>query len=442
MADPARLLTFRILTKWQRSDRYIDRILQYELNRSSLESQGRNWVTEVVLGTTRHQLHLDFLIQRVFKGNYKKAQMEIKSLLRMGCYQLRFMETPTYAAVNEMVALTKVVKLTKASGLVNAVLRKVAALDLGQALDDAGVQGTRRLSIEMSHPEWLLDRWIQRLDEAAVRARCDYNNTAPKSWIRYNALKVDRETWESFLSDLGMAWQRHQQFPDFYEVAHAGALFQSKANHDGWFTVQDVAAGLAPRVLAPQSNDTVLDLCAAPGGKSTYLVELAGGEAQVIAYDTAQVRLEQMELNFKRLGHPGLEAVAGDVTKIPLPKADKILLDVPCSGTGVLNRRADLRWHRRPEDIQDLVDIQRQMLENAWRSLKPGGTLVYSTCTLEPEENWEQIRSFLEREPSADIEPSNDEQLQPFIDKNGAIVTLPERDRMDGMYVVRLRKQI
>lgn len=440
MADPARRLAYRILTKWQRSDRYIDRILQYELNHANLEALGRNWVTEVVLGTTRQQKLLDFLIQRVFKGNYEKAQAELKSLLRMGAYQLRFMETPTYAAVNEMVALTKLVKLTKASGLVNAVLRKVADLDPGQVLDRAKLTGVRRLSLEKSHPEWLLNRWLEQLDEATVVARCDYNNAAPTNWVRYNALKVERETWESFLSELGMVWKQHARFLDFYELEHTGELFRSKAYPEGWFSVQDVAAGLAPRVLAPESGDTVLDLCAAPGGKASYLAELADGKARVSAYDAAPVRLEQMQTNFHRLGHPNLEAVVGDVTTTRLPNADKILLDVPCSGTGVLNRRADLRWRRLPEDIQDLVDIQGQMLENAWRSLKPGGTLVYSTCTLEPEENWVQIRSFLEREPTAMVEPVNDEQLQPFMDENGAIVTLPERDKMDGMFVVRLRK--
>ncbi|MCF7798000.1 MAG: 16S rRNA (cytosine(967)-C(5))-methyltransferase RsmB [Lentisphaeria bacterium] len=441
MADIARLLAFRILTKWQRSDHYIDRILQYELNHTSLESQGRNWVTEVVLGTTRHQLHLDFLIQRVFKGSYKKAQLELKSLLRMGSYQLRFMETPTYAAVNEMVELSKDVKLTKASGLVNAVLRKVATLNLEEALNQAGLKGIQRLSVEMSHPEWLLNRWHSQLGETGVRLRCECNNSVPKNWIRYNRLKVDRHTWELSLSEMDLSWKRNDHFPDFYELEHAGTLFHSKAYSDGWFSVQDVAAGLAPRVLAPQASDRVLDLCAAPGGKSTYLAELSGGEAQIFAYDVARVRLEQMTQNFKRLGHPGLETVEGDVAEMPLPEADKILLDVPCSGTGVLNRRADLRWRRQPQDIQDLVDIQEQMLENAWRSLKPGGRLVYSTCTLEPEENWAQVRNFLEKESTAEIERVNDKQLQAFMDENGAIVTLPERDRMDGMFVVCLRKQ-
>lgn len=440
MADPARLLAFRILTKWQRSDRYIDRILQTELSHATLEPIGRHWVTEVVLGAIRQLLPIDFLIQRVYKGNFSKAQVELKSLLRMGTYQLRFMETPGYAAVNEMVALAKVVKLTRASGLVNAVLRKVSIMDLNQELDNAGLQGTKRLSIEKSHPEWLLNRWLQTLDESVVRARCDYNNSVPKNWIRYNPLNVKRESWESFLSELGMDWQKHPQFADFYQVEHAGPLFHSKAYNEGWFTVQDVAAGLAPRVLAPAPHDQVLDLCAAPGGKSTYLAELAGGKAHVSAYDSAQVRLEQMRTNFDRTRHPNLNAIAGDVTKTALPEADKILLDVPCSGTGVLNRRADLRWRRRPPDIQDLVDIQGQMLENAWQSLKPGGVLVYSTCTLEPEENWNQVRRFLETEPTAQIERLDDEQLQPFMDEHGAVMTLPERDRLDGMFVIRLRK--
>jgi len=325
---------------------------------------------------------------------------------------------------------------------VNAVLRKVIDLDLTQELDAAKMNGVKRLAVETSQPEWLLNRWLKTIDDASVQARCRYNNSVPQNWIRYNPLKVEREKWEAFLTENGLEWSNDPRFPDFFRVAQTGTLFHSTAYTDGWFSVQDAAAGLAPRLLNPQVADIVLDLCAAPGGKSTYLSELSGGNASVIAYDSAPVRIEQMQTNFNRLGHPGLSCETADVTQVKLPEADKILLDVPCSGTGVLNRRADLRWRRTINDIQDLVDIQAKMLENAWLALKPGGLMVYSTCTMEPEENWQQIQHFLDHETTAEIEAPDDQKLHDFMDENGAVVTVPERDQLDGMFVIRLRKKL
>lgn len=442
MADSTRYLAHRILTKAERSDRYIDRILQYELGHTKLEAPAKHWITELVLGVTRWQLQLDFLIQRAFRGNYRKAQPELKSILRMGIYQLRFMETPSYAAVNEAVELAKLVKLQKAGGLVNAVLRKVIDVELESAMNDAKLKGVKRLSVAFSHPEWLLNRWLKEIDETALRERCHYNNSIPLNWLRYNPLQVDRAGWESFLNENDIEWTTDPRFPDFYRVKNSGTLFHTEGFSAGWFTVQDAAAGLAPRLLAPVAGDVVLDLCAAPGGKSTYLSELSQGKATVNAYDSAAVRLEQMRSNFQRLNMPNLLAFQADVTTNDLPMADKILLDVPCSGTGVLNRRADLRWRRTPNDIQDLVDIQAKMLENGWRALKPGGELVYSTCSLETEENWSQIRSFLEKESSAEVVMPNDETLSEFADVKGALMTIPERDHVDGMFVVKLRKLV
>lgn len=441
MADSTRYLAHRILTKAERSDRYVDRVLQYELGRTKLEPPAKHWITELVLGVTRWQLQVDFLIERSFRGNYRKAQPELKSILRMGVYQLRFMETPSYAAVNEAVELARQVNLSKASGLVNAILRKVMDVDLATALNDAKFKGTKRLSIEVSHPEWLLNRWLREIDETTLRARCFYNNSVPSNWLRFNPLKVERLTWESFLTENAIEWTTDTRFPDYYKVKNSGALFHTTGFTAGWFTVQDAAAGLAPRLLAPAAGDVVLDLCAAPGGKSTYLSELANGQATVNAYDSAAVRMEQMRSNFQRLDLPNLSAFQADVTIAKLPEADKILLDVPCSGTGVLNRRVDLRWRRTPNDIQDLVDIQARMLENAWRALKVGGEVVYSTCSLEAEENWKQVDSFLAKESSAKIEMSNDPTLEAFADEKGALMTIPERDQVDGMFVVKLRKQ-
>jgi len=442
LADPARITAHRILTKSDLPEQFVDRVLQRDLNRSPLPPQSRRWITEVVLGTTRWQLQLDFLIRQVFRGNYNKAQRRLRVALRMGVYQQRFMQTPEYAAVNETIELIKAIGLNRASGLANAVLRKTHDLNLSEILSNSRLAPLQKMAVETSHPEWLLKRWLHRADEAAVRRICQFNNTIPELWARRNPLRIGILAWEQFLETAEIKWTTRSEFPDFYRLrGNTAELFHAPAFSEGWFTVQDAAAGIAPRLIDPQPGETVLDLCAAPGGKSSYLVELSQDMSQIKAFDNAPVRLEQMQMNLKRMRCSHLSLAKADVAIADLPQADKILLDVPCSGTGVLARRADLRWKRKLTDIQDLVDIQGRMLENAWRSLKPGGRLVYSTCTLEPEENEHQVTTFLAHHVDAELEPVTDEKLTPFLTENGAILTQPERDTVDGMFAVKIRKR-
>ncbi len=441
MANTPRELAFKTLLSAEKdTSRSIDDLLGNALGNSTLPPPEKRWVMELVYGVTRLKLQLDGWIQFAFKGRYKKAQHAIKVLLRMGTFQLKYMHTSEHAAINESVDLCKRVKQRQAANLVNAILRKLQKLNLEQILapikDDL-----KRLSIETSHPEWLLERWLTRYAVEDVIQFCRHNNNPPKIWNRRNALKVSTADFEAFLEKEEVEFHQSDLLSSFYMVENSGKLLVSQAFRSGWFSYQDLAAGMVASLLAPKANETIVDACAAPGGKMAFLSELSGGDAIIKACDASSSRLNRVYENIKRLDLPGIEVKQLDAAIDKLPEADGILLDVPCSGTGVLNRRPDARWKRQPTDTESLVDIQTKILKNSWGSLKPGGVLVYATCTLEPEENWGVIDAVLKQLEDAEIEAIDNEKFKPYIDERGAFSTLPWQDNMDGMFAVKIRKQ-
>lgn len=419
----------------------IDELLSNFLQQGELTQQEKRWIMELVYGVTRMKLQLDAWIGIAFKGRYRKAQHAVKSLLRMGAFQLKYMHTSEHAAINETVALSKRVKQAQASGLVNAVLRKLQKLELEDLLNQSE-DDIQRLSIETSHPQWLLEKWIARYTPDDVSALCSHNNTAPQTWVRRNIQIVGADEFEGFLDGLEIKHKKSELLDVFYEIGSASSLFSTKEFHEGWFSFQDLAAGVVASLLDPEAGDTIVDACSAPGGKMAFMSELAGGQAKITACDASQTRLAKVRENIQRLGLKQVEVQELDAALAPLPKANKILLDVPCSGTGVLNRRPDARWKRQESDITSLVGIQSRILTNSWKYLAPGGLLVYATCTLEPDENWELIDSVLEQLDQASVEAIDAENLKAYIDERGALSTLPWRHGMDGMFAVKIRKAL
>lgn len=440
LASTPRELAYKtLLTAEKDNSRYIDDLLSDALNHSTLLPREKSWVMEVVYGVTRMKLQLDAWIQAAYKGRYRKAQHSVKVLLRLGTFQLKHMQTSEHAAIHETVELCKRVKQAQVGNLVNAVLRKIQTLDMEQVLttiDDP----EKRFSHETSHPEWMLNAWLSRYNKESVIALCNHNNTPPQSWIRRNVLQVTQTEFEEFLSRDHIQFQQSELLENFYEVDHAGHLLNSREFGDGWFSFQDLAAGLIAYILDPKAGETIVDACAAPGGKMAFISELTGGQTSICACDASKFRLAKVYQNIERLGLQGIEVIQLDASIDRLPDADRILLDVPCSGTGVLGRRPDARWKRQANDSESLVEIQSNILMNSWQSLRPGGQLVYATCTLEPEENWGVIDQVLANMPDARIEAIKDEKLKPYIDERGALATLPWIHGMDGMFAVKIRK--
>ncbi|MEA3287964.1 MAG: 16S rRNA (cytosine(967)-C(5))-methyltransferase RsmB [Candidatus Marinimicrobia bacterium] len=442
MANTPRELAYRTLLAAEKDHaRPVDDLLNEALNNSTLDPRDKRWTMELVFGVTRMQLQLDAWIQVAYKGRYKKAQHAIKTLLRMGAFQLKHMQTAEHAALNETVKLCKRVGQSQARGLVNAVLRKIQTIELSQILEPIS-DPLKKLSIETSHPEWLLEKWLSRYDHDEVTALCRHNNRPPKVWIRRNSLRITQADFEAYLEREAVHFSRSTILESFYEIDTGGPLLRTPEFHDGWFSFQDIAAGMVAFILDPQPGETIVDACAAPGGKMAFLSELSSGQSHIIACDASQTRLGKVKQNVERLGLKDIVIRRLDATVEPLPEAHQILLDVPCSGTGVLGRRPDARWKRQASDSSSLVGIQTNIIKNSWKYLKPGGILVYATCTLEPEENWALIDSVVESLENAEFEPITAEKIKPFIDERGALATLPWNHDMDGMFAVKIRKAL
>ncbi len=442
MANTPRELAYKTLLASEKdASQGIDTLLSNSLQLGELTQQEKRWIMELVYGVTRMKLQLDAWIVMAFKGRYRKAQHSVKCLLRMGVFQLKYMQTSEHAAINETVALSKRVKQAQASGLVNAVLRKIQKLEIKDMVNQS-TDKIEQLSIKTSHPQWLIDRWVSRYNSDEVHDLCQHNNTAPQNWVRRNIQVANAKDFEAFLDDLKVTYKKSNVLDVFYEIDTASNLFSTKEFNEGWFSFQDLASGIVASLLDPDAGDTIVDACAAPGGKMAFISELSGGQAKIIACDASQSRLSKVRENIQRLGLKQIEVLELDARAAQFPQANKILLDVPCSGTGVLSRRPDARWKRQPSDIDSLVKIQSQILRNSWKYLAPGGLLVYATCTLEPEENWGLVDSSIEHLDRAKVEAIDLEILKPYIDERGALSTLPWSHGMDGMFAVKIRKMI
>ncbi len=387
---------------------------------------------ELVYGIVRRQATLDWLIARKTDGRPQNAGLQ--NLLRLGLYQIFFLDRiPAHAAVHETVELAKRDGYGPKAGFLNAVLRGcLREFDATKKLL-AELKATNP-AVGYSHPQWLVEKWQKRFGDERLCQLLDWNNTPPKTFARVNTLKIDAgkvlETWRA--EDVEYDFVRRGFLGDDME----NLVFELKAHpplatlnsfRDGWFYIQDPSTLLASLELAPRPGETVLDLCAAPGGKTTFTAQQMKNEGKIIACDIAEDRLQLVRENCTRLGVTCVEAILSPSFINLNSLFDRILIDAPCSNTGVLRRRVDLRWRVSPDEISRLQQAQLDLLRLGAGQLKPGGTLVYSTCSLEPEENSVVVQEFLRTQPDCKLE--HERELLPFT------------DNVDGAFVARLVKQ-
>lgn len=410
---------------------YIEDLLDRELARAGLSSADRRLCQELVYGIVRWQATLDWLVSRKTANRVQKPALQ--NLLRLGLYQIFWLERiPNHAAVNETVQLAKDRGFGPQAGFVNALLRGYLREfeATRQALTELRAS---QPALGYSHPEWLVTRWRQRWGAEATEKLLAWNNTPPKTFARVSTLKADP-------GKLLTQWREEGVEYDFFRTdwVEENLVFELKSFpplerlpsfQQGFFYVQDPGTLLAVRELGPRPGETVLDLCAAPGGKLTYIAQLMRNEGRLVAQDASAERLKLVQENCARLGVTCVEAQlpgspgAAPVSRLPITHFDRVLLDAPCSNTGVMRRRVELRWRIRPEEIDRMRRAQLELLNEAARRLKPGGTLVYSTCSLEPEENRLVVDDFLAR--SAEFRLESERELRPFA------------DAVDGAYVAR-----
>jgi 16S rRNA (cytosine967-C5)-methyltransferase len=379
---------------------------------TKLPPADRAFALELFYGVLRNATVLDFWISCLRRAH---VEVDVRDLLRIGLYQLFILETPEHAAVNETVALSG----RRERGLVNAILR--AAVRRKHELEEQARK--QSLAIRSSHPEFLIARWQEHFGSEATEQLCDWNNQPPRLYARVNRLRIGCHDFLLLYRDARLL-STYPQFAEFDSLP-ANALAS------GHCYIQDPSTSLACRLLDPQPNERVLDACAAPGGKSGQIAELMQNRGLLVAADRAPERLQLLQENVSRLGATIAEVVPADWTSKTVPGQilahapyDRILLDAPCTNTGVMRRRVDVRWRLRQNDFARMQDRQLQIVRALYPVLRPGGVLVYSTCSLEPEENAELTAKILRQ--FRDLRLVQEECLFPF------------RDRVDGAFAAKL----
>lgn len=425
---------------------YAGLALDRALKGRSLSRRDRALATELVYGASRRRNTLDWAIAQASTRPVDKMSPWVRADLRLAAYQLLFLDRiPPSAAVNEAVELAKRYGHAGLAGFVNGVLRGLLRKKAGLRYPDPAKDPVGYLALRHSHPDWLVKRWLARYGFAATESLLRANNENPPLVLRPNRLKTDREGLLRALEAEGAATEPARLVPEAVVLREGPAFEDLKSFRDGLFSVQDEGSILVGQVLRPRPGDTVLDACAAPGGKSTHLAELMDNQGRVVAVDPHDHKLKLIEDNARRLGTSIVTPQLGDardVGRAMAGQADAVLVDAPCSGLGVLRRRPDARWRKSPEQVEELHRLQVEILEGAAAALCPGGTLVYSTCTMEPEENQGTLQAFLDRHP--EFRP---ESLRPYLPaalagepgvEQGWLQLLPHVHGTDGFFIARL----
>ena len=424
--EKPREIAIRVLARRGHAGQYVENLLENEPGTAALSTQDRALCQELVFGLVRWQRTLDWLIARKTAGRDQNAT--IRLLLHLGLYQLFWLQRiPDHAAVHETVELGKRLGFGPRAGFLNAVLRGfIRQREQTQLALEALKQTDPALGY--SHPAWLVERWLARWGADKTRRLLEWNNTPPPTYARRNNLKTNLPALAARWKEEGVEFEERQwAWPGpglVFDLRNHPPLAGCGSFKDGCFYVQDPSTLLAVEQLGPQPGETILDWCAAPGGKTTFIAQLMQNRGRVVAQDNQPDRLKLLQENCDRLG-----ALCVEVSPA-LPASgefDRVLIDAPCSNTGVMRRRVDLRWRLQPSEIQRLRDAQAALLAQAAPRVKAGGTLVYSTCSLEPEENEDVTGQFLKEHPGFELESQR--QLLSFV------------EGVDGAYVARLRRR-
>ncbi len=426
-----------VLRQWHEGQGRLDLLLDHALQRTPLTPRDRALATELVNGTCRWLGTIHWLLDRLFHRGLKSCPSSILPILETGLYQLLALDrVPDYAAVDQAVELAQSVAGKNWAGVVNGVLRSFIRQREAIPWPSLEADPVKAISARYSHPMWLVRRWLKRYGMEETIRLCQANNTTPSLSIRVNRLRAEPEEVLASLKDAEAELSPFDQ--NFLIVrSHQLELRRLEVLLEGKCSVQDVSAGLPARLLAASPGSVVLDLCAAPGGKATYVAELTGDQARIIAADVSKLRTKLTAENRKRLGLEHLYPVVADGKRPAVRQATHVLLDAPCTGFGVLAKRADLRWQRRESDIPMLVALQRQLLRSAASLVPVGGVVVYATCTIEPEENEQVVEDFLKTNPRFSLEHAGEFVPTELVDDKGYVRTSYHHG-MDGSFAARL----
>jgi 16S rRNA (cytosine967-C5)-methyltransferase len=442
----AREVALSTLNRIERNQAYSNLALQKELAANHHLSQlDKAFVTELVYGTIQRLNTLDYAISRCVKQPLHKLDVEVLNLLRLGTYQIFFLDrVPVFAAIHESVELIKR-KKQRLAGFVNAVLRNIQRNGKRLIQVESG-DPIETLAIETSHPRWLIELWIGQYGIEATRKLCLANLERAHQSLRVNTNRITREACIERLRKAGLDVRPSTVIPEAIEVVHGTDITTIDAFQEGLVTVQDESSMLVAYCLDASPNQTVLDACAAPGGKTTHIAQFMQDTGRIVACDIHPHKIQLIQNALARLKLSCVHPVACDARQLSASEYafDRILLDAPCSGLGVLRRKPDIKWSKVPDEFTELVRLQKDLLDHMAVLLKPGGVMVYSTCTLHAKENHLQVEQFLLEHPDFELESVRDyvpERVRPLVSERGFLEVQPFDLKSDGFFIARMRRR-
>jgi len=435
----AREIALKILYELEVKDAFANETIQLFCKNYHLSNLDRRFVSELVNGTTKMRRKLDYVLSFFLEKEINKLTPWIRNILRLGVYQIDFMDrVPDSAAVNEAVNLAKKFGHRGTVTLVNAVLRNYLRDKSRVCFPSWEENKVENIALFYSFPSWMVENWLNMFGEEEAIRLCQAFNERPKLCCRMNSVKVDHQSLEEKFTERKIKFKEGRFLEIFYYLESKVDLNRFLPLQEGLVYLQDESAGFPVILLDPQPGETILDLCSAPGGKTTFIAELLKGKGKILAVDKSWDKIELLKKNCRRLGIDWVNCICGDAYNFQCKPVDRVLVDAPCSGLGVLRRNSDSRWRKQKEDLLRLQKLQLQILFNAANLVKKGGVLVYSTCTITPEENDQVIELFLEkRKDFKPVDASLYVESQ-LVDASGFVRTFPHIHKMDGSFAARL----
>jgi 16S rRNA (cytosine967-C5)-methyltransferase len=432
----------KILNRVDRTDAYLDKLLDIELKNSGLSGPDKALLFEIVHGVMRWLGRLDWVINGFYKGQFSKCVPNVKNALRVALYQILFLDkVPDYAAVNEAVDFVKKLQGQKYADQTNAILRNIIRNKDGIRYPDPEEDIFAYLSAYYSHPTWMVKRWLARFGREETEKLLASNNNKPSLTLRVNGLVCKKEELEELLRSVDLKFSDTKILPEFIRLNNLTNITDWEYFQKGYFTIQDESTGIPVKLLDAQPGMRVLDLCAAPGGKTAFIADLMKNEGKIIALDKFDSRLKILQKNLSRLKVEIVETKAVDSLEYEDPELfDRVLIDAPCSGLGTLTKKPDLKWKKDLGDIRKIVNIQYDLLKKGAAHVKIGGMLVYSTCTIEREENGEVVNKFLAEFPNFKLVNASSIFNGNIIDENGCVQTLPHVHNVDGSFAAKIQR--
>lgn len=433
-------LAVKILNRVDRTDAYLDKLLEIEIKNSILVGADKALLFEIVHGVTRWGGRIDWILTGFYKGQFSKAIPNIKNALRVALYQILFLDkVPDYAAVNEAVEFIKKLQGQAAADLTNAVLRNIIRNKENIRYPNPDEDINSYLSAYFSHPTWLVKRWLARFGREETEKLLIANNNKPNLSIRINNLVTNPAEMKSLLNSVELKFTDGKYLKEFIRMNSLTNIADWEYFAKGYFSIQDESTGFPIKLLSVSPDMRVLDICAAPGGKTGFIADEMKNTGEIVALDKFESRLKILEKNLTRL------KVTNVVTKV-IDAADfedeagfdRVLIDAPCSGLGTLTKKPDLKWKRDLGDIRKIVNIQYELLKKGASLVKQNGFVVYSTCTIEPEENFDLIKKFLSENTNFALVNAGQELPKAVVDDNGCVATLPHVHGIDGAFAAKL----